>query len=166
MADALARHDALLRHAIQAHQGWVFETIGDQCCAAFASPTPALFAAVEAQRALIAEPWEPTGPLRVRMALRTGPAQEREGNYFGPPVNRVARPPGDRGQLLLSRASAHRRRVSPALFRLARLPLIPPPFASTTSPSICPNIAPTSSFSSVPTTIPPAGAPPGVSAPA
>jgi class 3 adenylate cyclase len=29
--------------------------------------------------------------LRVRMALHMGAVEEREGDYFGPPVNRVAR---------------------------------------------------------------------------
>src|SRR5262249_29677958 len=72
MRDALARHDALLRHVIDAHMGVVFKTIGDQFCAAFASAPEALAAALAAQRALQAEAWEQTGPLRVRMALHTG----------------------------------------------------------------------------------------------
>ena len=36
MRDALARHDALLRQAIETHGGHVFKTMGDQFCAAFA----------------------------------------------------------------------------------------------------------------------------------
>src|SRR3712207_8009543 len=44
-----------------------------------------------AQRALFAEPWEKGTTIRVRMTLHTGVAEERGGDYFGPPVNRVAR---------------------------------------------------------------------------
>jgi class 3 adenylate cyclase len=91
MREALARHDALLRQTIEAHGGTVFKTMGDQCCAAFASAADALAAALAGQRALQSEAWEPTGPLRVRMALHTGAAEARDGDYFGPPLNRVAR---------------------------------------------------------------------------
>src|SRR3989442_1286925 len=55
MRTGLARHDALLRYAIEAHGGHVFKTIGDQFCAAFATAPDALAAAVAAQRALSAE---------------------------------------------------------------------------------------------------------------
>ncbi|MDQ3912403.1 MAG: protein kinase [Actinomycetota bacterium] len=42
--------------------------------------------------------------LEVRMALHTGATEERDGDYFGPPVNRVARllSAGHGGQILLS----------------------------------------------------------------
>src|SRR3954470_10962739 len=70
MASALARHDALLRGAIEAHGGAVFKTIGDAFCAAFADPVQALRAALAVQRALDVEAWpESTGPLRVRVAV-------------------------------------------------------------------------------------------------
>ena len=36
MPAALARHDGLLREAIERHGGFVFKTIGDAFCAAFA----------------------------------------------------------------------------------------------------------------------------------
>src|SRR5215212_8423089 len=44
------------------------------------------------------------GTLRARMALHTGATHERDGDYFGPPVNRVARllSAGHGGQILLS----------------------------------------------------------------
>jgi class 3 adenylate cyclase len=42
MRDALARHDELLRQAIEAHGGHVFKTIGDQFCAAFATAPDAI----------------------------------------------------------------------------------------------------------------------------
>ena len=65
--------------------------MGDAFCAAFSRAPDALAAALDAQRRLQAEPWGEIGPLRVRMALHTGAAEERDGDYFGPPLNRVAR---------------------------------------------------------------------------
>src|SRR5918998_3986272 len=58
MQAALARHDALLRGAIEAHAGYVFKTIGDAFCATFPSAAQALTAALDAQQALHAEPWD------------------------------------------------------------------------------------------------------------
>jgi len=104
MKKALARHDALLRAAIEAHDGYVFKTVGDAFCAAFDTAPDALAAALAAQRALHAEAWGEVGSIRVRIALHTGAAEEREGDYFGQPLNRVARllSAGHGGQVLLS----------------------------------------------------------------
>jgi predicted ATPase/class 3 adenylate cyclase len=106
MRTTLARHDALLRTAIEAHGGCVFKTVGDEFCAAFSTAPDALAAALAGQRALTAETWGAGGPLLVRMALHTGDADERDGDYYGPPVNRVARllSTGHGGQVLLSAA--------------------------------------------------------------
>jgi class 3 adenylate cyclase len=81
MAAAQARHDALLRAAIGAHGGAIFRPTGDGVCAVFATAPAAVAAAVEAQRGLAAEPWGELGPLRVRMALHTGAAERRGGDY-------------------------------------------------------------------------------------
>src|SRR5215211_5008028 len=105
MQAALARHDELLRGAIEEQGGYVFKTIGDAFCAAFPTGPDALEAALVAQRELFAEAWdEEIGTLRVRMALHTGAAEERDGDYFGPPLNRVARllSAAYGGQVLLS----------------------------------------------------------------
>ncbi|MBV9455888.1 MAG: protein kinase, partial [Rubrobacter sp.] len=104
MQAALARHDEILRSNIEANGGYVFKTVGDAYCAAFATARQALEATLVAQGALFAEPWEASTTLRVRMALHTGATEEREGDYFGPPVNRVARllSAGHGGQILLS----------------------------------------------------------------
>src|SRR5262245_19271661 len=91
MSAALARHDAILRTAVESHGGAIFKTVGDGCHAVFASASDAVAAAVAAQRTLSAEPWGTAVPLRVRAALHTGLAEAREGDYFGPPLNRVAR---------------------------------------------------------------------------
>ena len=109
MRAALARHEALLRHAIEAQGGHVFHTSGDAFCVVFSRATDALTAALDAQRALQAEPWGAVAALKARMALHTGEAEEREGDYFGPPLNRCSRllNAGHGGQVLLSRTSAH-----------------------------------------------------------
>src|SRR5829696_2704984 len=91
MQAALARHDELLRWAIEERGGYVFKTVGDAFCAVFPTVPDALEAALEIQRRLFSLEWEQSGLLRVRMALHTGAAEERSGDYFGPPVNRVAR---------------------------------------------------------------------------
>jgi predicted ATPase/class 3 adenylate cyclase/Tfp pilus assembly protein PilF len=105
MHTALSRHDAILRSAIEKNGGYVFKTVGDAFCAAFSSPHQALSAALVAQPALHDEQW-PTelGSIRVRMALHTGAVEEQAGDYFGQPLNRVARllSAGHGGQTLLS----------------------------------------------------------------
>ena len=65
---------------------------------------------------LQAEPWGEIGPLRVRMALHTGAAEERDGDYYGPALNRAARllSTGHGGQVLLSEATAELVRDAPA----------------------------------------------------
>jgi predicted ATPase/class 3 adenylate cyclase len=104
MQVALARHDEILRSAIEERGGYVFKTVGDAFCAAFLTAPDALETALQTQRRLLSTEWEHIGPLRVRMALHTGAADERDGDYFGPPLNRVARllSAGHGGQVLLS----------------------------------------------------------------
>ncbi len=108
MSEALARHDEILGDAIEANGGYVFKTVGDAFCAAFPTAPEALEATHCAQRALSVQAWpEEIGALRVRMAVHTGATEERGGDYFGPPVNRVARllSAGHGGQVLLSLAT-------------------------------------------------------------
>ncbi len=104
MRPALAQHDRLLYAAIAAHGGRVFKTIGDAFCAAFATAPAALAAALEAQLALLTEAWAEPIRIRARMALHTGAAEPRDDDYFGPPLNRVARllAAGHGGQTLLT----------------------------------------------------------------
>ena len=91
MGPALAQHDRLLRASIDAHGGSVIKTTGDGMLAVFADAVAAIDAAVAAQRALRDATWGETGPLRVRMAIHAGAAEAREGDYFGPALNREAR---------------------------------------------------------------------------
>jgi predicted ATPase/class 3 adenylate cyclase len=107
MRVALARHDLLVRDAIDRAGGRVVKPAGDGFCAAFDTAGAGVRAAVGLQRALAAEDWPSGTPIRVRVALHTGACEERDGDYFGPPVNRVARlmVVGHGGQTLLSGAT-------------------------------------------------------------
>jgi predicted ATPase/class 3 adenylate cyclase len=104
MQKALARHDDILQNATQSRGGHVFKTVGDAFCVAFSDASDAVEAALASQRSLSAEGWEEGFAIRARMALHTGSVEERGGDYFGPPVNRVARllSAGHGGQTLLS----------------------------------------------------------------
>ena len=99
MAEALAKHDQLIRSVVQRHGGVVFKHTGDGMCAAFVSSPSAVAAAVEAQGGL---------ELPVRMGVHTGEAESRDGDYFGPTVNLAARvmDAGHGGQVLVSSATA------------------------------------------------------------
>ena len=111
MRDALARHNQILEGII-ARRGVVFKTVGDSFCAAYATAADALEAALAVQTALWAEEWAGGLRLRVRMALHTGTAEERGGDYFGQALNRVAR--------LLSTAHGGQTLVSATTHQLVR----------------------------------------------
>jgi len=108
MPRALARHDELLRNAVSSQEGRIVKTTGDGMVAVFPTTRNAVGAALEGQRALGAEPWESTGPLRVRMGIHAGDTEIREGDFFGPAMNRTARimAAGHGGQVLLSATAA------------------------------------------------------------
>lgn len=108
MRAAVREHEEVMRQAMAAHKGHVFKTIGDAFCAAFYNVADAIAAALDAQRLLAKQDWSAVGGLKVRMAIHTGHTDERDGDYFGPAVNRVARllAIGHGGQVLVSGASA------------------------------------------------------------
>jgi predicted ATPase/class 3 adenylate cyclase len=107
MKGALARHDEILQGAVRDHGGHIVKTTGDGVHAVFSTAADATLAAVDAQLALAAEPWPEATPLRVRMGLHTGEADLRDGDYYGPSLNRAARLAGTAhgGQIVLSRAT-------------------------------------------------------------
>jgi predicted ATPase/class 3 adenylate cyclase len=104
MRASLATHDRLLRDAVAASNGTIVKTTGDGILAIFGDPVAAIDAAIAGQRALRDAIWETTGVLRVRMALHAGTAESRDGDYFGPALNRVSRilAIGHGGQILCS----------------------------------------------------------------
>jgi len=112
---AVARHEQIVSGAIERHCGHVFKLMGDAFCVAFQSAPDAIAAAIDAQRALAEEDFSSVDGLRVRMGLHTGNAEERNADYFGPTVNRVARliSIGHGGQVLLSGALANALRNAP-----------------------------------------------------
>jgi len=91
MGTALARHHQLIEDVVTAHQGTVFETVGDAVYAAFSRPHDAAGAAIAAHRALGAQDWSPIPRLAVRIALHTGAVERRGDHYFGPVLFRSAR---------------------------------------------------------------------------
>jgi class 3 adenylate cyclase len=80
MRQAVARHDQLLREEIENRSGYVFKTVGDAFCATFFDRViDALMCALAIQKVLRAEEWGDT-PIKVRMAVHTGDAEERAGD--------------------------------------------------------------------------------------
>ncbi len=108
-----ARHHAILRSAIEANHGYVFQIIGDAFCAAFHTAREALDASLAAQRGLLAENWG-QAPILVRMGINTGAAQvgsnaDGSGGYTGySTLARTQRVMSTAygGQVLLSNTSA------------------------------------------------------------
>jgi predicted ATPase/class 3 adenylate cyclase len=106
MKEALAKHDSILRAAIESSGGQVIKTTGDGVHGVFEKAIDAISATLTAQRAL-------QGPIcdiqfRVRMGLHTGEAEMRGSDYYGQALNRAARllSVGHGGQILLSSVSA------------------------------------------------------------
>jgi predicted ATPase/class 3 adenylate cyclase len=107
MKGALARHDAIIQEAVRAHNGHIVKTTGDGVHAVFSTAADATVAAVDAQLALAAEPWPESATLRARMGLHTGEADLRDGDYYGPTLNRAARlaATAHGGQIVASKAT-------------------------------------------------------------
>lgn len=107
MRPLLARHDAILRKVIEENRGRVVKQVGDSFHAVFSRPADAVKAVVAAQSSLLKENWSDVGPIKVRMAVHTGEADERDGDYFGAALNRCSRmlTAGHGGQTLLSTAT-------------------------------------------------------------
>ncbi len=110
MKTALARHDEIVRQAIEGHGGQVIKSTGDGFHAVFDTCASGVAAALAAQQSLFRAPWDEVKPhsLRARMALHTGEAQERSGDYYGPALNRAARlmSVANGGQTLISTTTA------------------------------------------------------------
>ena len=108
MAVALARHDAIVRGAVELHGGHIVKTTGDGVFAVFGGAKAAVDVAGAVQVALHNEPWPDPVSLRVRMGLHTSEAHVRDGDYFGSAVNRTARlmATAHGGQVVMSAATA------------------------------------------------------------
>lgn len=110
MAVALARHDELVEQVVTSRGGRLIKTRGegDATFSVFDRPSAAAAAAIELQDAIFHEPWALAEPMRIRIALHTGEAELRDGDYFGRAVNRAARLRSQAcgGQILCSGATA------------------------------------------------------------
>lgn len=93
MAAAVSRHEELIREAVEHHHGVLLKSRGegDSTFSVFQRATDAVAAAIDAVDALADENWSTPSPLEVRIAVHTGEAVEREGDYYGRTVNRAAR---------------------------------------------------------------------------
>ena len=110
MRTALARHDELIEGSVTQSQGMLVRPRGegDSRFAVFSDATHAVRSAATIQVALIRESWTLPRPLKVRIALHTGDADLRDGDYYGAAVNRCARlrSVAHGGQVLLTRTTA------------------------------------------------------------
>ncbi|MBL0347258.1 adenylate/guanylate cyclase domain-containing protein [Candidatus Villigracilis affinis] len=124
MKSALAKHDSILREAIESNHGHVIKTTGDGVHAMFGTAIDGVNAAIDAQRELARMKDEggrmnedldslfiihPSSlSLKVRMGLHTGEAELRDGDYYGGTLNRAARimSAGHGGQILISETTA------------------------------------------------------------
>ena len=120
MKSALAKHDLILKEAVESNHGQIFKTTGDGVHAVFTTAIDAINAAVESQHKLnslilndMVSIRPATSPqassttsarLKSRMGLHTGEAELRDGDYFGQTLNRAARimSAGHGGQILIS----------------------------------------------------------------
>ncbi len=108
MAAAVRRHDELTESAIRRAGGTLVKMTGDGAYAAFPEAGPAVAAALDLRARLQREAWpESIAPIRIRAGIHAGPAECRDGDYFGPTVNRTARlmDAGHGDQILLSEAA-------------------------------------------------------------
>lgn len=108
----LARHNEILNQAAAAHNGFVFDTVGDSFHVAFHNASDALEAALDIQRALHQEAWSPA-PVKVRISIHTGPAQlqdasqsQRYEGYTTLATSQRMMSAGHGGQILLSQTTA------------------------------------------------------------
>jgi predicted ATPase/class 3 adenylate cyclase/predicted negative regulator of RcsB-dependent stress response len=81
MVVAHARHNAILRNAIETNHGYVFQVIGDAFCAAFHTAQDALRASLKAQTDLHNASWG-DAIIKVRMGIHTGEAELQEGGDY------------------------------------------------------------------------------------
>lgn len=110
MSAAMARHDDVIERIVTDHGGVLVRPRGegDSRFAVFCRPSAGVAAALDVQRAMAAEAWSTVAPVRLRVAVHTGEAELRAGDYYGPVVNRAARlrSLANPGQVVLGGATA------------------------------------------------------------
>ncbi len=108
MPALLARHNEILNQAVESYNGFVFQVVGDSYAVSFHNANDALNTALQAQRNLHNENWNPA-PIKVRMGIHTGAAQlqvdNKENIYSGYATLAMTQrimSAGHGGQILLS----------------------------------------------------------------
>jgi predicted ATPase/class 3 adenylate cyclase len=91
MGQQLARHDQVVTSSILDNEGEVVKHTGDGFLARFSSGKDATAAAVTAQIRLAELDFSAVGGIRIRAAVDAGPVENRDGDLFGPALNRCAR---------------------------------------------------------------------------
>jgi predicted ATPase/class 3 adenylate cyclase/DNA-binding winged helix-turn-helix (wHTH) protein len=93
MAAALELHDELIARAADSHRGQLLKSKGegDSTVTVFRRASDAVAGAVELRALLAGASWPEGLEPSVRIAIHTGEAHERDGDYFGPALNRAAR---------------------------------------------------------------------------
>jgi predicted ATPase/class 3 adenylate cyclase len=110
MKSTLARHDDILRQAVESNHGRIIKTTGDGIHAVFDTTIDGIAASIAAQKVLSGETWDQIKPqsVRVRMGVHTGEVEQRAGDYYGTVLNRAARlmSTGHGGQILMTNTTA------------------------------------------------------------
>jgi predicted ATPase/class 3 adenylate cyclase len=107
-AQVLARHHALIRSALAAHDGREVDTQGDAFFAVFSSPRGCVAAVLEMQQAIQGHAWPGGEQVRVRMGIHFGEVARTATGLVGLEVHRAARVAavGHGGQVLVSETAA------------------------------------------------------------
>lgn len=116
MPEAVACHNRIAERIVEEHHGFLLKKQGegDSLFIVFDSPTEAVAAACTLQQTFLATAWPGGIPMKVRMALHTGEAQLRDGDYFGMPPTYGARlrSIAHGGQILVSQATQEMARLN------------------------------------------------------
>jgi len=104
MREALARHDLVVTRSIEENRGRVVKHTGDGFLASFTTCADAVAAALNAQLHLTEIDFSAIEGLRIRVGVDVGVVEERDGDLYGPPLNRCARimDAAHGGQILVS----------------------------------------------------------------
>jgi len=106
MKTSLAKHDSILKAAIESNHGYIIKTTGDGVHAVFTTAFDAIKSSLDAQREFQTSEFLKNSEIsiHVRMGLHTGEAELRDGDYYGQTLNRAARimSAGHGGQILIS----------------------------------------------------------------
>src|SRR5256714_627672 len=93
MRESMQRHDRIVERCLKQHQGIEVRSgrAGDSILAVLPRAADGAGCAISMQRDFTAERWPPAITLEIRVALHSGEAELRDGQYHGQALNRCAR---------------------------------------------------------------------------